>query len=463
MKSHPTPSMTTFRSILHILNINFSFLSSLLIGTVPIYAKLGLVGLTLFSPLLLAGKANAKDIEGSLWIDYYVDSIGGYTCGLNFIEGAKDGWDNFDFAYYELSFPDDAHVKGVGSIEGREAAGVSYPPLTDTIGSSGGTSFNGSIVVNSGKSITLDNASNYLKCWFRGLEGCKVYVNGQDISTNSTVNLGTLTGTFGEGEHPTATWTVHVEYVGTNGGGEDPTEPNETGETNNDVEKPAPGRLLIENVISRSSQITSVELALEDGATEGIKEGEDTLYPRFTGIPPVAILSRIGETYLTADKRPNTSNSNFFLEQVFFSHSGSAYNPWTQENSLVFTFPEENGKINEKFPGRILTLQEYVPSINDPNIPDPNAMTYPVYLIRDLIEDGNGVGVVNLSDMPKGTIYAGTWHNFILRTDAKTVPLAIADFDSNGRVDSNDVSMLESALGHVGNSKYDIAGTNSKG
>ena len=37
MKNRPTPSMTTSQAILHILNTHFSFISSLLIGTVPIY------------------------------------------------------------------------------------------------------------------------------------------------------------------------------------------------------------------------------------------------------------------------------------------------------------------------------------------------------------------------------------------------------------------------------------------
>jgi len=37
MNKRPTPSMTTFQSILHILNIHFSVILSFLIGTVPIY------------------------------------------------------------------------------------------------------------------------------------------------------------------------------------------------------------------------------------------------------------------------------------------------------------------------------------------------------------------------------------------------------------------------------------------
>ena len=75
---------------------------------------------------------------------------------------------------------------------------------------------------------------------------------------------------------------------------------------------------------------------------------------------------------------------------------------------------------------------------------------------RDLITDGNGLGVVALSDIPKKR-YAGTWHNFILRTDTNSVPLAMADFNKDGRVDVNDSNELEAAIGYVGNSRYDIA------
>ncbi len=71
-------------------------------------------------------------------------------------------------------------------------------------------------------------------------------------------------------------------------------------------------------------------------------------------------------------------------------------------------------------------------------------------------EDPNGMGVVLLPDLER-KVYAGTWHNFILRTDIPTRELAIADFDGNGIVDADDYSLLEEAIGYEGNSKYDIA------
>ena len=212
---------------------------------------------------------------------------------------------------------------------------------------------------------------------------------------------------------------------------------------------------------SRTEVITTAEVERAEGASDQLI-GEDILYTRFTGVPPPAILVRNGDTYLTIEKKSNKTNEPFFLEQVFFSDYGYANMPFTQTNYLVFSFPEENinSPTNEKFGERVITFQEYIPDVNDPNYPkvaDPNAETYPIYLIRDMIEeDPNEMGIIVLPDIPKKR-YAGTWHNFILRTDIPTRELAMADFNEDGIVDVNDRLMLEGCLGYEGNSRYDIA------
>jgi len=129
--------------------------------------------------------------------------------------------------------------------------------------------------------------------------------------------------------------------------------------------------------------------------------------------------------------------------------------PGGDKNLLVFSFPEDQE--NGNFGDRVLTFQEYIPKSNDPNVPDPNAETYPVYLVRDLITDGNGVGTVYLKDLPKKVMSGSTITHAILRTDQPSRELAMADFDRNGMVDVNDANALEATLGFTGNSRYDIA------
>lgn len=226
-------------------------------------------------------------------------------------------------------------------------------------------------------------------------------------------------------------------------------------------EKPAPGRLRIDNVHERFLTST-FKLIYAEGATEEPNDTLDMEYTRWRGIPPPFIVSKVGDKYLTIDARPPNSETPIDFRQMFHSDTGSARLGSGDTNALVFSFPDPNN--NEKFRDRIITFQEYIPDPNnpnnDPNYPnpkDPNTETYPVYLIRDMIEaDPNGQAVILLPDFER-RIYAGTLHNFILRTDTPTIPLAIADFNKDGIVDANDYQMLENAIGQTGNSQYDIA------
>jgi hypothetical protein len=136
---------------------------------------------------------------------------------------------------------------------------------------------------------------------------------------------------------------------------------------------------------------------------------------------------------------------------MFYSYVGYATMPYTQTNTLLFSLPEDEGR-NGEFDNRVLTFQEYTPLSTDANMPDPNSETYPVYLVRNLIADGNGVGVVVLPDIPKMR-YAGTWHYFILRIDK----ISLADFNDDRAVDANGYAVVLRDLGKVGNSMGDVA------
>jgi len=424
------------------------------------HAREELFALALASSLVMVNKTEAKYIEGYVAITHNVENLGGSNVtGIDFIEGASYGWDRFDHAYYELPFPDDAHVKAVGSIEGREAESVALPPLIDTAGSSASESFSGSIVVNDGRSVTLTNAPHYLTWSISGLEGCSVYVNGVNARTNSRLDFENLTGEFPEGEHSTASWNVSVEYVRTNGG--DPNNP----DPNQPIVVNAPGRLLIDNVHKKSPTSTFF-LIHKVGASDEPNDSGDKEYIIQGEVTPPYIVSQVLDKktgqykYLTTDVRSPDTNEPVFFQQRIHSDFGFARISGGDTNALVFSIPEDtttsgtttNG-VNKKFGDRVITFQEiYRTDPNDPNFYEEGSKV----LVRDLIEeDSNGLGVYLLPDLerkiPSGAIHDSRIEFFPTRA------LAMADFDRNGRVDANDCSMLEGALGYVGTSMYDIA------
>jgi hypothetical protein len=150
--------------------------------------------------------ACAQYAEGAVAVYYYIQGVGCGDCNLSLLEGAEDGWDQYDRAYYEMPYPTDAHVEVLGLIEGRKALGIVYPPLDGPLDES----FSGCIVVSRGKSITLDNAAHYLRIACIGLDDFDIFIDGVNVRDNVQVDLGTITGTFGEGEHPTTSFTISV-------------------------------------------------------------------------------------------------------------------------------------------------------------------------------------------------------------------------------------------------------------
>ena len=428
------------------------------VNSIRTTAKLGFVGLVLVSLLLSTNKAKAEEyVTGSVNADVSLDGVGGSSCGVAFIEGASSGLDDYDVLEIESPpGPWDVYVKALGSVDGFPASGIANPPLPKVTGSSGGASFSCSFVVKEGKIVVLENASYSFSASSSMPSDCRVTVNGVDLSESTSIPGGEISGTFTEGEYSIGDISIDVEYEGN---GEEPNNPDPNTPIEPNIPLDAgPHILRIDNVHGKFNS-TTFKLVYKLEAKEGI-DGYDQEYTNFIGIPPPFIVSQVGDKYLTLDSRNTDSKTPVYLEQALFSDYTGPINTGGDTNALVFSFPEDEGT-NNKFGNRILTFQEYIPDANEPNapasnFPDPNAETYPVYLIRKLIEDGNGLGVVILPDLER-RVYAGTWHNFILKTDMPTGELAVGDFDRNGSVDVNDCNALEGAIGHTGNSVYDIA------
>jgi formylglycine-generating enzyme required for sulfatase activity len=215
-----------------------------------------------------------------------------------------------------------------------------------------------------------------------------------------------------------------------------------------DLSKDAPHTLRIENVHSKMPTRTC-QLVYKWGATEGGNDAADTEFTDFRGVQVPLLLTKVGAKYLQVDARDPSSKTPFYLQQVFYSDVGFARVSGGDTNAISFSFPTEN---NGAFADRLITLQEYLPSPADGNIPDPNAQSYPVYDVRQLIADGDGIGVVALPDLPN-RIYNGTGHYFVVRMDR----VSLVDFNDDRQVDANDYDVLIGELGKIGNSMGDIA------
>ncbi|MBN1507973.1 MAG: hypothetical protein JW955_14065 [Sedimentisphaerales bacterium] len=427
--------------------------------SIGINAKLGLVGLVLVSPSLIAGKASARDIEGYVAITYMIDGIGGHHSGLDFIEGATDGLDIFDHLYDEVPSPDNAHVKGVGSIEGREARSIALPPITDVVGDSASEGFNGSIVVNEGKSVSLEDAESYLTWSISGLEGCDVYINGVNARENSRLDFSNISGTFGQGEHSTANWNVYVTYVGS--GTPDPNDPNDPNEPV-DLDS-FPDVLRIINCSWQTQYAGSPEhvglsweLWYRVGASEGIDPYDVTFeYPNKMIL---AVISVVEDVKLQRDARPKGHQGAILLDLSWvygpeYPAGHRTIQPNTS-NYLKVSMPSVG-----KFGGgkSLVTLQQVS---SDPNV------TYPPWDLRRVIEAGavdkvnnstnfgQKVGIVSLADMvQKRVVLEEAYALFELRTDK----VSIADYNGDKFVDANDYDFWVKDYGKTGPSASDIA------
>jgi hypothetical protein len=54
----------------------------------------------------MGGYVNAKTYTGNVNVSYNISGVGGSGSGVGFIEGASDGWDEYDTAYYDMWGPE---------------------------------------------------------------------------------------------------------------------------------------------------------------------------------------------------------------------------------------------------------------------------------------------------------------------------------------------------------------------
>jgi hypothetical protein len=397
-------------------------------------AKIGLTALALASPLVSANKAEAS--EGSILVEYFIGVP--YTnsnWALTHASYAEEGLDDSDSLHFPMYNSSGVASKITSLVEGKEADTDQRPE-----NSTSSATFLYRVITHDGSPVPEIN-NPCLNISTNGFSEEDVSITVEGVTYDAkTVGAIPLTSLSGSGT---------VSFKSTSE--EEPNEPVEPNEAD------ASGMLRIDNVHDKLGA-TTFELVYNDEGTEEPNDSGDVEYTRWTGVPPPFIVSRVQNKYLKADERGANSKTPLYLSQMFHSDFGFARLGTGDTNALVFSFPDDPDKpANGRFGERVITFQEYIPDVNNPEVADPNAETYPVYLIRDMIEqDPNKMGVILLDDL-QGKIYAGTWHNWVLRTDAPSREVAVADFDGNRIVDSNDFSLLEESLGYSGNSRYDIA------
>ncbi|MBP7051701.1 MAG: hypothetical protein KBE65_11850 [Phycisphaerae bacterium] len=297
----------------------------------------------------------------------------------------------------------------------------------------------------------INNNAKGCDCWFTyWTEGGDFFTSecGSGVDGPQTFST-TISGLKAE---TTYSYQAHASNGGNRGDGE--TKTFTTPGLLTDLSQDAPHRLRIDNVHSKMPTRT-FQLVYEPGATEEGDDAVDGEFTDFTGVQVPLLLTKVGVKYLQADARDPSSRTPFYLEQVFYSDWGFARVSGGDTNVLAFSFPMES---NGVFADRLITFQEYLPGPVDSNVPDPNAESYPLYDVRQLIADGNGVGIVVLPDLPS-KMYNGTGHYFVLRTDK----LSVADFNDDRVVDGNDCAVVLRDLGKVGNSMGDMASLKADG
>ncbi|HSV99270.1 MAG TPA: hypothetical protein VLI39_03795, partial [Sedimentisphaerales bacterium] len=177
MKNSPTPSMTTFRSVLHILNIHFSLISSFLIGTVPLYAMVN----------------KAEGSQGWILVDYMID-IPYTNCNwsLNHYSGAEEGIDEHDAFRFTMFNPSGIAAE-ITSIVGGQKLGIDQRPLNST----SSVSFSYTVISQDGGDIpTINNP--YLKVSTNGFNDEDVFISVEgvtyDAKSAGIIPLSNITG-----------------------------------------------------------------------------------------------------------------------------------------------------------------------------------------------------------------------------------------------------------------------------
>ncbi len=392
-------------------------------------AKIGLFGLALASPFILANKAEAS--EGWILVDYKIGSF--HTNGnwaLTHYGDAEEGLDQYDNSYFPLFGSSGVNSKITSFVEGKELETDQRPEF-----STSSANFSYDVITEGGGPVPdIDNP--YLSISTNGFdeEDVSITVDGTtyDAKTVSTIPLSSLSGSGS------------VSFSLSNGG-EDP-------DPNDPVVEPAPGRLKVDNIHDHFLA-TTFDLVYTNGAIDG-EDSQDVEYKALNEIPPPVVVSRVGDKYFEVDSRGTNSEAPVYLVNALFSDYEGRINTGRDSNTLVFSFPKES----EQFGDRLITFQEYLPSEEDSNIPDPNAGTFPIYDVKALIEDGEGFGAVVLPNFER-RIYAGTLHDFVIRTDKES----LVDYTNDGRVDLRDYSAWARDFGKVGDSQSDLASVDPNG
>jgi len=404
--------------------------------------RIGLTSLVLTSPFVLVNKTNSEEYFAEGGIRYFLRDSSGYEFA-KFNLGLRRDWKEGveDDTLFSVPPPMGSYTKNVSIVEGKEVITQRMPAKDKPYN----VSSSAYIVVPEGYTKNpLPNPPVYVTMSARvisGFEGWNWEVDEKII------------------EYPSGTYVGPTEiFIASNAKVNFTRDPNhpiwepEPNEPEPEPPEPEPepekSMLKIESVHNNGLHSSDFTLMYRQGGTEMATDWRDEKYVP-EGTP--AIVSRVGDIYLKKDARPLKSKTPVYLEQMFPFDPQGAYLGKT--NELLFSFPEP---ANEEFGNRKITFQEYVSDEGDPNIPDPNAGTFPVYDVRSLIQDGNGFGVVVLPDVGETN---SVGHNFILQTN-KT---SIIDYNNDGKVDMNDFAIWAQDYKKSGNSQSDIASVDEDG
>jgi len=403
-------------------------------------ARIGLTSLVLTSPFILTNRINAEEYFAEGTIKYFIRTPSGNEL-VNFTLDIKKGYSGGveDDWLWGIPPPMGAYWKNTSIVEGKEVMGQRMPAKDEPYN----VSSNISVVVPEGHTWNpLGNTHTTSARVISGFEGWNWEVDEREVLMPSGTYVGPTEIFIASNAKVNFTKDLsHPIWQ------EPEPEPNEP-EPPEPEPEPEQSMLKIESVHNNGLHSSDFTLMYRQGGTERATDFRDKEYVP-AGTP--AIVSRVDNKYLETDARPIKSKTPVYLEQMFpFDHQGAYLG---KTNELLFSFPEPS---NEEFGNQKITFQEYVPDEGDPNIPDPNAGTFPVYDVRALIQDGNGFGVVFLPDVGENN---SVGHNFILQTNKPS----IIDYNNDGKVNIKDFAIWAQDYRKIGNSQSDIASVDEDG